>query len=205
MATQEQVDAMDAQVQSLITAVSQVSSDLSTAVTNIQQQLNTLETEIENKGVSLDISGLQEDIGNLTTAIAPLDAAVQEAGMLQPQAFQATKAKMGANMAGSITVDTTNETVSVVFDDDKGNVAVAPEGATATWASDNPAVATVAADFTNSLVGNVTPLTPGTANISATGSGWLEADGVTEIPDPAPAVVTVAAGPANTAVLVESV
>lgn len=110
----------------------------------------------------------------------------------------ATKALLtiGDNMPGAITVDTTNETVALSFVDDKGDVATAPDGATVSFASDNVAVATVAADPSNPLQGDITPVSIGSANISATVSGAVEADGVTPFPSPDPVAVTVSAGAA---------
>jgi len=108
-------------------------------------------------------------------------------------------------MPGAITVDTVNETVTVSFEDDKGNATAAPAGATVTFASDNAAAATVAADPSNPLQGDITPVAVGVANVSAALVGALESDGVTAIPDPAPVAVTVSAGAANQAALVLSV
>ena len=115
----------------------------------------------------------------------------------------------GLIMPGQITVDTTNETATVQFVDDKGDTnAAAPVGAVVTFTSDNVAVVTVAADPTNPLVANVTPVTEGTANIGATiadasGAPILEPDGVTPF-SVAPGAVTVSAGPAGSAQLVLS-
>lgn len=100
-------------------------------------------------------------------------------------------------MPGAINVDTTNETVSIGFVDDKGDTdAAAPDGAVVAYTSDNEAVATV--DPTS---GAITPVAEGTANIGATltaadGSPLLEADGVTPFPAPATVAVTVSAGAA---------
>ena len=99
-------------------------------------------------------------------------------------------------MPGAITVDTTNETALVSFVDDKGDATAAPAGATASFTSDNPAAATVAADATNPLQADISPVGLGVANISVALTGALEADGVTPIPDPAAVAVTVSAGPA---------
>lgn len=101
-------------------------------------------------------------------------------------------------MPGAITVDTTNETATVAFADDKGDPTAAPVGAVASFSSDNTAVATVAADAANPLQADVTPVGLGTANIAVTFNGTaLEADGTTAIPDPAPVTVTVSAGAAT--------
>jgi hypothetical protein len=88
-----------------------------------------------------------------------------------PNSNQAVKAQLslGGKMAGQITVDTTNETATVEFVDDKGDTnAAPPAGAVITFTSDNEAVATVAASAANPLVGDVTPVGEGTANIGAT-------------------------------------
>ena len=101
----------------------------------------------------------------------------------------------GSNMPGQITVDTTNETATLGFVDDKWNPAAEPVGAAFTFSSDNEAVATVAADASNPLQADITPVGIGSANISATSNGTaLEGDGSTPIADPAPVAVTVAAG-----------
>jgi hypothetical protein len=108
----------------------------------------------------------------------------------------------GTNMPGSITVDTTNETVTLAFTDDHGDTdAVGPAGAVVTFASDNDAVATVANDASNAMVGDITPVAEGTANISATltaadGTPLTEADGTTPFPTPDAVAVTVSAGAA---------
>lgn len=103
----------------------------------------------------------------------------------------------GDRMPGQITVDTTNETATVDFVDDKGNDADAPAGVVMSFSSDNEAVATVVADADNPLQADITPTGLGSANISATSNGSaLEADGVTPIPDPEPKAVTVSAGAA---------
>lgn len=110
-------------------------------------------------------------------------------------------------MPGQITVDTTNETATFGFVDDKGDTDAAaptsPDGSpvVVTFASDNAAVATVVTDASNPLQGDIIPVTEGTANISATlanadGTPVLEADGVTPFPTPAAVAVTVSAGAA---------
>ena len=111
----------------------------------------------------------------------------------------------GSPMPGQITVDTTNETVTIGFVDDHGDTDAAPPVAASgaalvvTFASDTPGVATVVTDPSNPLQGDVSVLSEGTANLSATlayadGSPVLEPDGVTSFPDPAPVTVTVSAG-----------
>lgn len=107
----------------------------------------------------------------------------------------------GDTMPGAITVDTTNETVTLDFVDDKGDVATGPDGVVVTFASDNTAVVTVAVDSANPLQGDVTVVGEGSANLSATlanadGSPVLEADGSTPFPTPATVAVTVSAGAA---------
>lgn len=105
-------------------------------------------------------------------------------------------------MPGTITVDTTNETVTFVFDDSHGDTDVAePTGAVVAFASSDPAVATIAVDATNPLVGDIAVVAEGTSSISALvtnpdGTPFLEADGVTPFPTPDPVTVTVTAGAA---------
>jgi hypothetical protein len=107
--------------------------------------------------------------------------------------------KQGDTMSGAITVDTTDETVTLAFTDDHGDTdAAAPAGAVVAFTSDNPAVATVAS--TSALVGQITPVAEGTANIGATltgadGNPLTEADG-TPFPQPVSVQVTVSAGAA---------
>lgn len=111
-------------------------------------------------------------------------------------------------MPGQITVDTTNETVTLEFQDDHGDTAATPDGAVVAFTSDNPAVATVAVDSANPLQGDITPVTVGTANIGATiadasGAPINEPSGQ---PFAVSAVaVTVSPGPAAGAALVLSV
>ena len=101
------------------------------------------------------------------------------------------------NMPGQITVDTVNEIVSIQWVDDKGDTdATGPVGAVVTYASDNPAAATI--DPTS---GAFSLLTEGSGNATATianadGTPVLEADGVTPFPTPAPAPFTVGPGAA---------
>jgi hypothetical protein len=121
----------------------------------------------------------------------------------------------GSPMPGQITVDTTNETVTIGFVDDHGDAASAPVAASGsalvvTFASDNPATATVATDAQNPLQGDVSVLAEGTANLSATlayadGSPVLEPDGSTPFAVPAAVAVTVGPGPAVGDALVLSV
>lgn len=99
----------------------------------------------------------------------------------------------GENMPGVITVDTTDETATLAFVDDKGDTdAAQPDGSTVTFTSDNEAVATVAADSANPLKADITPVGEGTANITASVAG---ADSQ-PLFDDASVVVTVTAGAA---------
>lgn len=112
-------------------------------------------------------------------------------------------------MAGQITIDTVNESATVEFLDDHGDVTNAPNGAVVTFSSDNPAVLTIAPDPVVPYQGDVTPVAVGSANVGATiadanGNPILEPDGVTPFAV-ASALVTVSPGPAATAELVLSV
>jgi hypothetical protein len=134
--------------------------------------------------------------GNLTITL------VQPAPV-PSQPTHATLTVKGSQMPGQITVDTTNETATIDFVDDHGDVAAAPAGAVVAFTSDNPAVATIAADSANPLQGDVTPVSVGTANLSATITGAFEPDGVTPF-TVASVAVTVSAGAAAGADLVLS-
>lgn len=144
--------------------------------------------------IALDVIAIQKQLAELQQLVgtAPVTATATHAVLIVNQ---------GEVMPGSITVDTTNETVTLQFVDDKGDVATGPDGVVVTFASDNTSVATVATDSANALQGDVTPVGIGTANLSATlanadGSAVLEADGVTPFPTPASVAVTVSAGAA---------
>jgi hypothetical protein len=101
----------------------------------------------------------------------------------------------------SITVDTDNATATVAFEDDHGDPTSPPAGASVSFSSDTPSVLTIETDANNPWQGDITPVSEGTANISATLSGAFLADGVTPIPNPSPVAVTVGAGPAAEATL----
>lgn len=102
----------------------------------------------------------------------------------------------GSRMPGQIDVDTTNETATLSFVDDKGNDTPAPASATVTFSSDNPAVATVASDPANPLVADISPVAPGDCNIAVTVDGAMEPDGTTPIPSPDPVALHVDPGAA---------
>lgn len=114
----------------------------------------------------------------------------------QPPAVSARITFRGETMPGQITVDTTDETVSIEWLDDKGDTdAAEPDGAVVTFTSDNEAVATV------DDAGKITAVGEGVANIGASltgsdGNPLLEADGTTPFAQPSPVAVTVSAGEA---------
>lgn len=167
--------------------------------------------DIDQKVTGLDFGGIQSTLNRILAAVdqtpveTKLDTIIGQLGQIieligpQPTATHAVLTlNQGANpMPGAINVDTTNETVSISFVDDKGDTdATAPDGAVIAYTSDNEAVATV--DPTS---GAITPVAEGTANIGATltaadGSPLLEADGSTPFPAPATVPVTVSAGAA---------
>ena len=99
-------------------------------------------------------------------------------------------------MPSNVDVDTTNETATLTFVDDKGNETPAPAGATVTFSSDNEAVATVASDPANPTVGAITPVAPGDCNIGVDVQGAMEPDGVTPLPSPDPVALHVDPGAA---------
>jgi len=150
------------------------------------------------------IDALQTISTNLSTFLADWEAANTEPSNPATSAVLILK---GTDMSGAITVDTTNETVTLGFVDDHGDTNASPPAAASgaalvvTFASDNESVVTVATDGTNPLQGDISVLAEGTANISATlayadGTPVVEADGVTPFPAPAAVAVTVSAGAA---------
>src|ERR1700690_1834196 len=79
----------------------------------------------------------------------------------------------GQTMPGQITVDTTNETATLLFVDDKGDTNAAPPAnasgnAVATFTSDNEATLTIATDSANPYQGDVSAVAEGSANIGCT-------------------------------------
>jgi hypothetical protein len=107
-------------------------------------------------------------------------------------------------MPGQITVDTTNETATIDFVDDRGDVVTAPAGTVVAFTSDNTAVVDVTNDPSNPFQGDVRVVAAGTANIGATITGVFEPDGVTPF-TVASVLVTVSPGAAVGAELVLSV
>lgn len=100
----------------------------------------------------------------------------------------------GDPMQGSITVDTTNSTATLAFTDDHGDTdAAQPDGSTVTFSSDNPAVASIAADSTNPLQADITPAGEGSCNLIAS---VADANGNSLFPD-ASVQLTVKAGAAT--------
>lgn len=142
----------------------------------------------------------QKELEKLRTTVQQLKEEVNRLAGTQPSSFKLT---IGAPMPGAITVDTTNETATLTFYDDHGDVAEAPEGATVTFSSDTPDVATVETDTENPLQGDITPVAVGTANITASVAGATEPDG-TPFPDQT-VQVTVSAGEADSDALILSV
>lgn len=100
----------------------------------------------------------------------------------------------GENMQGSITVDETSRTATLSFVDDHGDTdAAQPDGSTVTFSTDNPAVATVAADSSNPLQADITPAGEGSVNVTAS---VADAEGNALFPD-ASFALTVTAGAAT--------
>ena len=120
----------------------------------------------------------------------------------QPQPARAVL-QIGGVMPGAITVDTTNETATVEFVDDRGDVTGVPGGATVVFRSSDEAVVTVAAAADNPLQAQVTPVAIGEADVSVDIQGTVDAAGVPITVDPVH--VTVSAGEAVGATLTLSV
>lgn len=93
-------------------------------------------------------------------------------------------------MPGTITVDTTDESATLAFVDDKGNETPAPAEAVVNFSSSNPDVATIDSG------GSITPVGVGETQIAVTVDGAMEPDGVTPIPNPDPITLTVDPGAA---------
>jgi hypothetical protein len=100
----------------------------------------------------------------------------------------------GSSLNPTITVDTTNATVTLEFQDDKGDATTAPSGASVVFSSDTPSVCTVAADATNPFQGDLSPVAIGSFNLSAVVSGSYANQ--TAIAPPAPLALTIQAGAA---------
>lgn len=107
----------------------------------------------------------------------------------------------GATMATDLTVDSVGKKLTINWTDDRGDKAAAPAGVVVTYASDNPAAATVAADPADPTAADITVVAEGSGNFTATFGGTaLNAAGA-PIADPAPEPFTVGAGPAAAASL----
>jgi hypothetical protein len=101
-----------------------------------------------------------------------------------------------------VTVDTTNETITLGFTDRIPEPTAPPANLGAvSFTSDNPAIATVAVDPNNPLVGDITPTGAGVVNlgigplVDTAGAPLLEADG-TAFPQPDAQQLTVNPGAA---------
>jgi hypothetical protein len=105
------------------------------------------------------------------------------------------------NAMPDISIDHTAATITVSFVDTHGEPTTAPADlGTLTFTSDNPSVATVAPDPYNPLVGKITPVGVGTANLGI--EPLLDRSGVAvPLPTPAPTPITVVAGAAASVVL----
>ena len=100
-----------------------------------------------------------------------------------------------------ISIDNTVATITVSFVDSHGGATTAPaELAAPVFTSDNPDVATVEADPYNPLVGKITPVAVGTANLGI--DPLVDWSGnVVPLPAPTPTAITVVAGAAASVVL----
>lgn len=161
-----------------------------------------LATEYLQTAMSDELTAIQDQIANPAPVRLHFDASAS--GILDLVTVPLTGPATGTlltitttgevDMPASLNVDQTGK-ATLSFTDDHGNTTSAPEGAVVTFTSDNEAVVSVVADATDPLAGDLTPVAPGTANITADVTGALEADGVTPFP-PASAEVSVGPGPA---------
>jgi hypothetical protein len=100
----------------------------------------------------------------------------------------------GNQMATTITVDTTDATVTLAFQDDKGDPTPAPATAAVVFNSDTETICTVAPDSVNPFQGNLTPVAAGSFTLSATTSGsYVNSNPILA---PAPVALTIQAGAA---------
>lgn len=84
-----------------------------------------------------------------------------------------------------INIDTQNETITLGIVDRGGNSVPLPDGASIEFTTSDPTIATVTADPSNPLQGDIVPGgTAGVVKLGSVGTGILEADGVTPVPDP---------------------
>jgi hypothetical protein len=93
-----------------------------------------------------------------------------------------------------VSIDNTAATITVSFADSHGEPTLAPADlGTVTFSSDNPGVATVVPDPYNPLVGKITPVGVGTANLGI--EPLVDRSGaVISLPTPSPTPITVVAG-----------
>jgi hypothetical protein len=100
-----------------------------------------------------------------------------------------------------ISMDNTVATITVSFVDSHGEPTTAPaELGTPVFTSDNPSVATVAPNPYNPLVGKITPVAVGSANLGIDPLLNRSGDPIS-LPTPAPTAITVVAGAAAAVVL----
>lgn len=148
--------------------------------------------------LTLNLSGSLNVI--VTSSVPPIPAATRAILTIQPTS--------GGIMPGAITVDTTNETATVEFVDDKGDVATAPVGVTVLVTSSDPSLTVGTPDPSTPNTFPLVPTIVGSADVSAT---FTNADGTPAIePNGTPfsvtsTTVTIAAGAAAGASLVLSV
>jgi hypothetical protein len=148
----------------------------------------------------------RDSLADVVEAIDRLTAQVAlVAKELTPTNTDATSCKLtiavgGNQMAAVITVDTTDGTVNLEFQDDKGDAAEAPVGAGVVFSSDTPSVCTVAVDAASDFQGDLTPVAVGSFVLSAQVTGNY-ANG-TPIETPAPLPLTIVAGAAASDLLV---
>ena len=150
-------------------------------------------------------SELHEGADRIADSINRLTATVKKLQPAPVPTNQAVSNRLAISAGGNsvnptITVDTTDGTVTLEFQDDRGGPATAPADATVVFDSDNPAVCAVAADATNPFQGNLAPASVGSFNLSATVTGTY-ANG-TAIGSPAPLALAVTGGVAVSNLLV---
>src|ERR1039458_8407994 len=131
-------------------------------------------------------------------AIDRLTAAVKALSPPPTPTNQAVSCRLvvteGDQVAATITVDTTDGTVTLTFQDDHGDPTPAPATAAVVFSSDTETICTVAPDSVNPFQGNLTPVAAGSFTLSATTSGsYVNSNPILA---PAPVALTIQAGAA---------
>jgi hypothetical protein len=192
----------------------ELEADEAKELQEILGRLGNLDLAAQFESIDAQLAGLSAQLAANASALAAVLA------LLTPPAPPAALILVGGDMG--LTVDSTNQKMYLVFEDDKGEPVDAPSGATATFTPDNlavlteivtePSQAAVPTGFTGAgkmaIVGDITIGVEGTVNVSAhatnaDGTEILGPDDATPIPDPPALALTVNPGAPAAEVLQE--